>query len=460
MITAVGLDLGTTGIKSALLESDGRLGPAVRTAAPELTGDGLTRESDPSLYFERAARSLSRALVGLPRETPVGVASQRSTFLLWERSSGRPVTPLVSWQDRRAAAWCEARKETAPKITAMTGLPLSPHYAGPKLAHLFASNPSLLEGARSGRIFFGTAETWFIWNASRGSRHVTDLSMAARTLLADPESGSWSPELLDLFGVPRPCLPAITSTDGLRLPLAAGGVVTAAAADQAAALAAVTGDGTEGALINLGTGGFVLFPTTVRRVPPPGYLAGPAHRGGAGERLFALEGTINGIGPALAAGESLPFPEDDPTPGLFCLPETSGLGAPFWRPEIPQTFSVPPSTLSAVERNRAIREGVLFRVRQIVEDMEAAVGGRRLYLSGGIAADAFLPGGLATCLGRPLHLPVVKETTLLGAALLAAHALDADSSREIREATPSQGHYLREKYAPWRSWVKSTLVRP
>jgi sugar (pentulose or hexulose) kinase len=113
-----------------------------------------------------------------------------------------------------------------------------------------------------------------------------------------------------------------------------------------------------------------------------------------------------------------------------------------------------------VERNRAIREGLLFRVRQIVEDMEAAVGGRRLYLSGGIAADPFLPGGLATCLGRPLHLPVVKETTLLGAALLAAHALDTDSSREIRELTPSQGHYLRKKYAPWRSWVKSTLARP
>jgi glycerol kinase len=284
--------------------------------------------------------------------------------------------------------------------------------------------------------------------------------MAARTLLADPGSGSWSLELLELFGVPRPCLPAIASTDGLRLPLAAGGIVTAVAADQAAALAAVTGAGTEGALINLGTGGFVLYPSAAHRIPPPGYLASPAHSGGAGGRIFALEGTINGIGPALAAGESLPFPEDDPTPDLFCLPETSGLGAPFWRPEFPQTFSVPPSSLSPVEKDRAIREGVLFRVRQIVEDMEAAVGGRRLYLSGGVASDTFLPGGLATCLGRPLHLLVVKETTLLGAALLAAQALDEYAPRETREINPSKGHYLSEKYVHWKSWVESILARP
>jgi len=452
MTEAVGLDLGTTGIKAGLLEPDGSLGKIIRAPAPPVTGEGALRESDPMEYLERTRELLGRALEGLPPETPVGIASQRSTFVLWERSTGRPVTPLVSWQDRRAAAWCESRRESDPTVTAKTGLPLSPHYAGPKLAQILAEDRALREGAGKGDTLFGTLESWVIWNLSSAKDHVTDISMAARTLLVDSASLSWSSGLLEFFRIPPACLPSIISPGERRISLAGGGTVTATIADQPAALLAVSGDGDDNALINLGTGGFVLFPSKDRPAAPPGYLTGPV--GGREEGLVALEGTINGIGPALAgAGESLPFPGEDPSPDLFCLPETSGLGSPFWRPDIPQSFSRDREALTAEESGRAIREGVVFRVRQIVEGIEAVLGKRRLFLAGGIADDPFLTAGLAACLGRTLHRLAERESTLLGSALLARGLPRGDAESEACSPRPSRGGYLHAKYHLWREWA-------
>jgi len=459
MTEAVGLDLGTTGIKVGLLDRGGRLGTIIRAPAPPVTGDGALRESDPLDYLERTRELLGRALEGLPGTTPVGIASQRSTFVLWEKSTGRPVTPLISWQDRRAAAWCESRQGSAPTVTAKTGLPLSPHYAGPKLAQILAENRALRDGVDKGITLFGTLESWVIWNLSSGKEHVTDISMAARTLLVDSAARSWSSRLLEFFSVPSACLPAIIRAGERHISLAGGGTVTATIADQPAALLAVSGAGDANALINLGTGGFILFPSKVRPGALPGYLTGPV--GGRDRDLVALEGTINGIGPALAgAGESLPFPEEDPAADLFCLPETSGLGSPFWKPDIPQSFSRDRETLTAEDHGRAIREGIIFRVRQIVEDIEAVLGKRRLFLAGGIAGDRHLTAALAACLWRTLHRLTEKESTLLGAALMARGLPGGDADSEAISPDPARGGYLHTKYRRWRQWAASMTMPP
>lgn len=459
MASGLALDLGTTRIKAALFDRESRLGTISSVPAPPLTGSGLDRESDPILYHERAwelRRSLSRRL---PGDAPLVLSSQRSSFLLWNRETGRPVTPLISWEDRRADRWCRRNRTRSLALVGKTGLPLSPHYAGPKLAHLFAADRVLHRDAERGRILFGTLDTWMTWKDTGGRLHRTDLSMAARTLLADPLKGSWDDSLGAFFRVPPCILPAIGPSWGFREELEGGGVLTASLADQSAALNAMERTSPDSILVNLGTGGFVLFATGARFLKVPGYLSGPAGSGPGGERSFFLEGTINGLseslGPIADAGHELT--EEDPSPGVFCIPDARGIGSPYWIADREQSFSVPLQRLSALERRGAVLEGVIFRLRQIIDDFSGEKETPPVFIAGGLASVDSLGLGLAACLRHPVHRFREKEASLLGAAGLARPGGTAALSVDALPVPRASGRYLEEKYRAWKSWAESLL---
>ena len=203
---AIALDLGSTYLKAGLLGRDQRLTGIESSPAPKLEGEGLIRECDGRAYADVAERLLASVSKKLPAgrcATPLGLASQRSTFILWDRQSGEPVTPMISWQDRRAADWCSRNRGLESEIVSRTGLLLSAHYAGPKLASLLETDSRLCESMRSGQVLFGNLDTYLIWCWTSGKTHHTDLTMAARTLMLDLELRDWSDRLLDLYRIPR-----------------------------------------------------------------------------------------------------------------------------------------------------------------------------------------------------------------------------------------------------------------
>jgi glycerol kinase len=362
-IVAVGLDLGSSYFKGGLLDGRGRLGPVTAVPAPPLAGDEGRREGDARAYARAAAALLERVAGGLPQETPLGIASQRSTFVIWERETGRPIMPLVSWQDRRAADWCARHGESAAEVFAQTGLVLSAHYAGPKLAAMQEADPALNGALRSGRVLFGNLETYLVWLWSGHRVHETDLTMAARTSMLDLRTADWSPELLERFRVPRSILPRVRPSRGFRHRLERGSTLTASVADQASSALALFPAGTDSTLVNLGTGGFALRPAP-RDERRPGYLIGPFD-GDASNPRYALEGTINGAGVAVDRFGRGPtdLPVADPSPDAFCLPDVAGVGSPYWRPDVGLTLSAAAELLPPGDRRRVVLEGLLFRIR-------------------------------------------------------------------------------------------------
>jgi glycerol kinase len=456
---ALALDLGSTRVKAGRLTAGGTLVPAGAAGAPHLTGQGTVREGDAAAYLEVAGAVLAQAVAADPG-LPVGIACQRSSFVLWEAASGRPVTPLVSWQDRRADRWCAAHRAREAELTARTGLPLSPHYAGPKLAVLLAADPGLGEGLATGRLRFGTLETYLLWHLSGAQVHHTDLSMAARTLMVDLGRRHWSDPLLATFGVPRAGLPAIGASAGLDLEMDGGTRVAATLADQGAAALAALGEAPGTALVNLGTGGFVLRRVAGPGHGPEGYLLGPLCRA-AGGTAWAAEGTINGIGPLVAGlkGGPTSLAEDDPAPDAFCLPDAAGVGAPHWRAGLGPVFSPAAESLGPAGRRRAALEGIVFRVREIVDDLARDAPVTRLLVAGGLAAGPdtghFLTAGLAACTGREVARLEEPEATLLGAARLAAGVPQAAPGAR---AVAAAGGYLGPKYARWRAWLEGVLA--
>ncbi len=457
---AVALDLGTTTIKSALLGPDETLEPGPSAPAPPLSGTGPIREGSVEDYLAAADAILAAALKGRPADLPVGIASQRSTFAVWERATGRPVTPLISWQDRRAAGWCRRNAAACAALAPATGLVLTGHHAGPKLAALQEADAGLRDGLRSGRLAWGTLETLLLWCWSGGTLHETDPTMAGRTGLLARDGSGWCRESLDLFGVPQSALPALRPTDGADCRRPGGGRITATLGDQPAAALAVLGEAGGEALVSLGTGGFVL--RRDRGEPPrrAGYLHGPLLAPAAGEVWQAVEGTINGCGPALGAlgpGPTL-LPGEDPAPQAFALPDATGLGAPHWREELGTVLSPAAERLDGPARRRAILEGLLFRITEILHDLFPATPPKRVLLAGGLSREPAVAAGLAALLGRPVEVLAGHEGTLLGAARLAAGLPPAAAPATVRVAPGETGAYLPGKLPRWRAWLAALLA--
>jgi glycerol kinase len=312
-----------------------------------------------------------------------------------------------------------------------------------------------------GELCFGTLECWVLSRLAEGSPHETDPTMAARTLLADARAGVWDPDLLTPFSVPAAALPAIVPTAGRTERRAGSLTIAASLADQAAALLAVAGTEGGDAMVNLGTGGFALRTTGAVLDRPEGYLAGPILAARGRPVIFAAEGTINGAWEALErfGGDPSPPPARDPSPGAFCIPDLAGLGAPHWLADRTLCFSSGAEGLEPRDKRRIVLEGILFRVREILEGLFAGPPPGRVILSGGLAREPGLAEGLAACLERPVDRLEEPEATLLGAAILAAGRPPGEPPPRTHRVDPgAAGRYLPAKWEGWKRWMKDAIA--
>ena len=470
-ISAIALDLGSTSIKAGVLDQHGMLSGIVSQPAAPITSSNGRYESDALEYVKIAEQVLSECLAKITpvEEQPaLGLCSQRSSFLIWDKASGQPITPLISWQDNRGAASCAALQNSNQFIHTRTGLRLTPYYFAPKLSTML--DDKLRAQLARGEVLLGTLDTFLIWRWTHGAHYITDASMAARTLLMDIQAQQWSPELCDLFNIPLQCLPKIKPSAGLNLNLNNGCILRASVADQSAALIATLAQDGADALINLGTGGFVIRYLPVRvakiisRTNAGGYLTTLVYQDENLRAYTACEGTLNSIAAALA-----PYPVNECEPEnfaqsgsagdeIFCLAEPSGIGAPYFRADIGLTFSQPTTHLTQQQIATLLLEAITFRLARIVENFHRQSPLQRVYLSGGLSQVKCLQQGIAQCLPCDVYLLEQQETSLHGAALLASGQtfLPDGQSKKIQPYVDATK--LKEKFQRWKAWLDELLT--
>lgn len=447
---ALALDLGSTRLKLAALGADGTLSLLATRPAPTTRESELECDFDADEFDAAVGELLALARASAPR-APLGIACQRSTLVAWDASTGEALTRALSWRDRRAQAWCATQHGRAAWLAEYSGLRLSPHHFGPKLAVLAAAG--LFAQQRDVRV--GTLES-FVLARRAAHLHLTDASMAARTALFDVRRGAWNPEALRWVGAPLEALARLAPSAGRGDEILGGLRVSASLADQSAGFLASARDGANSLLINLGTGGFVLR-ELARFEPRPGLLCGPLMTARSGATRWALEGTINAGAAGLEriGGASAAPSASDPQPDLHCAPE-DGVGAPHWRSDLGPRFSSEHSTPQA--RRRAFLEGLVFRVRELVDALDP-LAECALALSGGVARDPFVAPALAALLERPLDVLDDHEATLLGAARLAA-GLEACAAPACTRIAPAREHaWLRAKFVRWLAWRAPWLAQ-
>src|SRR5690606_24296935 len=180
-----------------------------------------------------AAEALAKARARPADVAAIGITNQRETTVLWDLDTGRAVHNAIVWQDRRTAGALEALTGTAVEraVEERTGLVLDAYFSASKVKWLLDEVPEARELARSGRLAFGTVDSWLLYRLTGGEVHATDVTNAGRTMLFDIDRLAWDEELLEAFGVPPSVLPAVkpssavfgeTSGDllGARVPIA------------------------------------------------------------------------------------------------------------------------------------------------------------------------------------------------------------------------------------------------
>jgi glycerol kinase len=418
----------------------------------------------------------------------VGIANQRETTVLWERTTGRPVYNAIVWQDRRTAALCESWHAAGlgDIVAQRTGLVVDPYFSASKIRWLLDSLPGLHERARSGEIAFGTIDSFLLWRLSGGRRHATDVTNAARTMLFDIRRLTWDAELLDAFGIPRALLPEVLDTGadyGVTTPDLFGAAIpiTGMAGDQQAAAIGQACFRPGMIKTTYGTGAFALLniggePTASRRK----LLTTIAYRL-AGATTYALEGSIFVAGgavewlrerlgaiadPAEAASLSA---RADPQQRLYLVPGFAGLGAPYWSPHARGGLLGLTAECGLPEIARAALEAVGYQTRDLIEAMmaDAGIAVDALRVDGGMAASDWTMQFLADILPANVERPASVETTAWGAAYVAGLTRGfypdpetmAARWRPERRFVPKMPEAEREeRYAGWRRAVAGVLA--
>ncbi len=445
MAVVLAIDAGTTGVRTIAFDDHGRVAAsAYREFTQYFPAPGLV-EHDPSEIWSAAATTLAdvvAALDGTPIAA-VGITNQRETTVVWDRSTGEPLHRALVWQDRRTAARCDALRAAGhePLVRSRTGLILDPYFSATKLEWL------LHEGgvAMSPGLAFGTVDSWILWNLTGGPEggvHATEPSNASRTSLFDIDRLAWSDELTALFDVPRSCLPDVLPTSGrfgTTVPDAAAGLrvpISGIAGDQQAALfgQACFAPGTS--KNTYGTGSFVLVNLGGSHPPPAdGLLTTIAWALDTGV-TYALEGSIfvtgaavqwlrDGLGIIADASEVGPLAASvDDTGGVVFVPALTGLGSPYWDPRARGVIVGITRGTTRADVVRAAVEAMAWQTADVVEAIAASSGAQvtELRVDGGASVMDVLCQFQADVLGVTVRRPVVRETTALGAAMLAGIA--------------------------------------
>jgi glycerol kinase len=427
------LDQGGHASRAVLFDLEGRVVSDARVPVSTTREPDGVVEQDPVELVQSLRSAIDDACrtdAGAGRPVvAAGLATQRSTVVCWERSSGRALTPAISWQDRRASDWVEQLRPLAARIRALTGLVLSPHYGASKLHWCLEHVPGVARAARAGDLACGPLASYLLAPLLDEAPLVADPSNASRTLLFEPDSLDWSPPLLDAFAIGRATLPDCVPTRHAYGHLRVAGMpvpLTACTGDQSAAALAFGPADTTVALVNLGTGAFAQ-----RAVPPgaslPDGLLKSVLCSDAARALYSHEGTVNGAGSALdwlAGRVALDVPRAlaalDVGPGdrvpLF-MNGAGGLGSPYWLPDFPVEFVGGAAEELLVA---SVVESVVFLLAVNLEAMQQSAPLSRIVATGGLAGCDYLCQALADTTGLAVERPRLREATARGIAFLAA----------------------------------------
>ena len=462
----IALDQGTTSSRAVLVDRGGRMVDVAQRPFQQIYPQPGWVEHNPQeiLFSQLGTLSELVARHGLTAEDvdAIGIDNQRETTIVWDRSTGVPISNAIVWQCRRTAEMVErvcGPAEVGAMVREKTGLLPDPYFSASKIAWILDHVPGARDRAQSGDLLFGTVDTWLVWTLTGGLVHATDPTNASRTMLYNIHEGRWDEDLLALFDIPACLLPEVRPSSSLfgetSYPgLPAGIPITGVAGDQQAALFGQCCFEPGQAKNTYGTGCFMLLNTggearssghglvtTIAAAPPDARCTQYALEGSVFVAGALVQWLRDELGIIRTAAETEALARSVPdTGGVYVVPAFTGLGAPWWQPEARGAILGLTRGTGRAHLARAALEALAYQIRDLADAMAADAGGPLsvLNVDGGASANDFLMQFQADLLGCELRRPANTETTSLGAAFLAGLYTGfwggTDELRGLREA--------------------------
>jgi glycerol kinase len=444
------IDQGTTSTRFIVFDRAGKIIAQAQREHEQICPRPGFVEHDASEIWRNTRLVIAQVLAsaGLTARdlAAIGITNQRETTLLWDRRTGAPLYNALVWQDTRTDALMAefAKAGGKDRLRQATGLPLTTYFSSLKLKWLLDNIAGARAAAQSGDALFGTIDTWLVWNltgGANGGRHITDVTNASRTQLMHLRTLDWDQTILDLFGIPRACLPEIVASSekfGVAREPLADVQISGILGDQQAALFGQACLKPGEAKNTYGTGCFLLMNTGKTPYSSThGLLTTLAYKLGRAPPVYALEGSIAIAGALVqwlrdnlqlistsAEIETLARSVDD-NGDVYIVPAFSGLYAPHWREDARGVICGLTRFAGRGHIARAALEATAFQTREIITAMSADSGVliRELRVDGGMVVNDLLMQFQSDLLDVPVVRPQLIETTALGAAYAAGLAV-------------------------------------
>ena len=479
MNKVIGIDIGTTSVRSALYNADTGEFSIVKQKTVEqyYPQIGWVEEDADEIYLSTILclnDALDSALLGVKG---IGITNMRETVVAWDKITHKPLYNAIIWQCRRTKEYCEAMSEADKTlIKDKTGLVVDAYFSASKIKWLIDNVPQVQRAFSQDRLMVGTVESYIVYRLTGGQSFVTDVTNASRTMLFNIATLDYDDELLQLFGIPRKILPEIVDNDkvvgeyryeGKAFPIC--GLI----GDQQSALYGQDCLTPGSAKITYGTGMFLLF-NTGDKIPSSesGILSTVAYKVD-GKACYALEGSVFNAGTAIqwlrdklgliteaSESEVLAYSVQG-TQGVCFVPAFTGLGAPYWKPDATGLITGITRDTGRAHIIRAALESMAFSARQLFALMQEDSGVKLSFIraDGGAAVNKFLMGFQADELGVEVKVPLNPESTVLGAIKLCLKGLGIENKvvdDGIAVYKPQKAH--DEEYNNWLKAVERCVL--
>lgn len=437
------IDQGTTSSRAIVFDKNAKIVTTAQQEFPQIYPNDGWVEHDPEAIWEsvktvarkafKTAESQGLNIVG------IGITNQRETSIVWDRATGKPIYNAIVWQDRRTSSLCRDLKANnlEETVRSKTGLLLDPYFSATKVSWILDNVEGARERAEKGELAFGTIDSFLIWRLTAGASHATDPTNSCRTNLYNIYTGDWDDELLELFNVPKAILPEVLDCDahfgdsdpdlfGRSVP------ITGVAGDQQAASIGQCCFEPGTIKSTYGTGCFVLMNSGDKAIESKNRLLTTVAYQIDGKPTYAIEGSIfvagaavqwlrDGLGIISNAADSERMAKSlDTNSGVYVVPAFTGLGVPYWEPDVRGAIFGLTRATGPTEIVRATLESVCYLTSDLFDAMaEDGIKPGSLRVDGGMVANDWLLQFLANTLDMDVCRPAVMETTALGAAYLA-----------------------------------------
>lgn len=496
----IGLDVGTTYVKSVVYDQDGKIRAEAREKITLLYPRPGWVEIEPEKLWSSIQSvirdAVSRANLSFADITSIGICTQRSTFITWHKNTGKPFHNFINWKDIRSkdvakrlnrSFQCKAlrmgskmmhlvtrhARYSAGRAFKFNATPMST-----KLHWVIKNNNMLKKAIKDEVALFGTLDCWILHKFSRGKLHIVEIGNIGTTCLFNPYTCQYSSRIFRLLNFKYGMMPEIVSSagnhfgstdpsifDGHSIP------IRAVMADQSASIFGSDCLKCGQAKLTIGTGTFLDVNTgskarAFKKTIVP-IVAWKTDRGVA----YASEGFIHDAGSLIEWSSQLGlFTDVDETSriaeslgtnhGVYFIPGFGGLQSPIMDPYASAGFIGCSPTTGSKEMLRAILESIAFGIKYIYDIMNTRTEpiSERIEVDGGVSANDFVVQTISNLTNRTIVRRSNSENVAsFGVAFLSGLSSGVWNSQEDilnirtveREFYPMKDTRLHEDYAQW-----------